>query len=48
VARRSLAVVDVISHASGAVNEDRWGALEKTCWVLDGATGLAADHVLPG
>lgn len=48
MAPRTLAVVDAVCDAPGAVNEDRWGALESTCWVLDGSTGLTADRVLPG
>jgi serine/threonine protein phosphatase PrpC len=48
VAPLSLAVVDAVCEASGAVNEDRWGALERALWVLDGSTGLTADRVLPG
>jgi len=48
VAPRTVAVVDAICEPSGAVNEDRWGALDQSAWVLDGSTGLAREHVLPG
>ncbi|HEV2551413.1 MAG TPA: protein phosphatase 2C domain-containing protein [Stellaceae bacterium] len=48
MALRSLAVIDAVCDAPGAVNEDRWGALEQSAWVLDGSTGLAREHVLPG
>jgi len=48
VSLRTLAVVDAICEPSGAVNEDRWGALENACWVMDGATGLTSERVLPG
>ena len=44
----SLAIVHAVSEPSGAVNEDRWGALGSAVWVLDGATGLVAERVLPG
>lgn len=44
----TLAVIDAVCDASGAVNEDRWGALDAAAWVLDGATGLAAQRLLPG
>jgi serine/threonine protein phosphatase PrpC len=45
---RTLVVVDAVCEPSGAVNEDRWGALEHSAWVLDGSTGLTTEHVLPG
>src|SRR5215472_6274495 len=48
MAVRTLAVVDAICEPSAAVNEDRWGALERSAWVQDGATGLTAERVLPG
>ncbi len=48
MAPRTLAVVDAVCDAPGAVNEDRWGALDHSAWVLDGSTGLTTDHVLPG
>jgi serine/threonine protein phosphatase PrpC len=44
----SFVVVDAVSEPSGAVNEDRWGAVENACWVMDGATGLTSERVLPG
>jgi len=44
-----LQVIEAVCHPAGAVNEDRWGACDdKAVWVLDGATGLAAQRVLPG
>ncbi len=48
MAPRTLAVVDAVCVPSGAVNEDRWGALDRSVWVLDGSTGLTTEHVLPG
>jgi protein phosphatase 2C-like protein len=48
VATLSLSVVDAVSEPSGVVNEDRWGALERSAWVLDGSTGLTTERVLPG
>ena len=43
-----LTVIEAVCQAAGAVNEDRWGARDDKVWVLDGATGLAAERVLPG
>jgi len=44
-----LQVIEALCEPSGAVNEDRWGARDdKAVWILDGATGLAAERVLPG
>jgi hypothetical protein len=44
-----LQVIEAVCQPAGAVNEDRWGARDdKAVWVLDGATGLAAQRLLPG
>ncbi len=43
-----LQILDAVSRPGGAVNEDRWGALDHSVWILDGATGLAEQRVLPG
>ena len=44
-----LQVIEAVCQPAGAVNEDRWGVHDdKAVWVLDGATGLAAQRVLPG
>jgi serine/threonine protein phosphatase PrpC len=43
-----LSIVDAVSRPSGAVNEDRWGAGDGAVWILDGATGIAEQRVLPG
>ena len=44
-----IEVIEALCQPSGAVNEDRWGAYDdKAVWVLDGATGLADERVLPG
>lgn len=44
-----LQVIDATCQPAGAVNEDRWGVRDdKAVWVLDGATGLAEERVLPG
>ena len=48
MAPRILAVIDAVCEPSGTVNEDRWGALEQSAWVLDGSTGLTTERVLPG
>jgi serine/threonine protein phosphatase PrpC len=41
-------IVDAVSEPGGAINEDRWGALDHVVWLLDGATGIAEERVLPG
>ena len=44
-----LQVVEAACEPAGAINEDRWGTCDdKAVWVLDGATGLADERVLPG
>ncbi|HKW53631.1 MAG TPA: protein phosphatase 2C domain-containing protein [Stellaceae bacterium] len=44
-----LQVIEAVCQPAGAVNEDRWGARDDgAVWVLDGATGIAAQRVLPG
>jgi serine/threonine protein phosphatase PrpC len=43
-----LQVVDAVCEPSGSVNEDRWGASDGAIWVLDGATGLTEQRLLPG
>lgn len=43
-----LKVVDAVCEPAGAVNEDRWGARAAAVWILDGATGIAEERVLPG
>jgi hypothetical protein len=41
-------VIDAISHAGQAINEDRGTALARAAWVLDGATGLGPQRLFPG
>ena len=41
-------VIEAMCQPAGTVNEDRWGTREGAVWLLDGATGLAAQRVLPG
>lgn len=42
-------MIEAVCQPAGAVNEDRWGARDDNMvWVLDGATGLADERVLPG
>jgi hypothetical protein len=43
-----LQVVDAVCESSGSVNEDRWGTIADAVWVLDGATGLTEQRLLPG
>jgi hypothetical protein len=43
-----FALRDSVSIAGGTCNEDAAGFLPHAAWVLDGATGLAPDRVLPG
>jgi hypothetical protein len=43
-----LDVVDAVCEPAGLVNEDRWGGLDRAAWVIDGATGIAEERVLPG
>jgi len=43
-----MQVIEAMCQPAGAVNEDRWGACDGAVWLLDGATGLAAQRVLPG
>jgi hypothetical protein len=46
--RVRLQVIEAMCQPAGTVNEDRWGTREGVVWLLDGATGLAAQRVLPG
>jgi len=44
-----LQVIEAVCQPAGTVNEDRWGTRDgKAVWVLDGATGIADERVLPG
>lgn len=44
-----LQVIEAVCQPAGTVNEDRWGARDdKAVWILDGATGLTDERVLPG
>jgi serine/threonine protein phosphatase PrpC len=43
-----LQVIEAMCQPAGTVNEDRWGARDGAVWLLDGATGVAAQRVLPG
>jgi serine/threonine protein phosphatase PrpC len=43
-----LQVIEAVCEPAGAINEDRWGASQDAVWLLDGATGLAEQRVLPG
>ena len=43
-----LQVIEAVCQPAGAVNEDRWGARDGMVWLLDGATGLAEQRLLPG
>ncbi|HEX6840832.1 MAG TPA: PP2C family serine/threonine-protein phosphatase [Stellaceae bacterium] len=44
-----LQVVEAVCQPAGAANEDRWGARDDMAvWVVDGATGVADERVLPG
>jgi Protein phosphatase 2C len=43
-----LQVIEAMCQPAGTINEDRWGAGDGAVWLLDGATGLAAQRVLPG
>ncbi len=43
-----LVLADTISIASGAHNEDRAGLTGHAAWVLDGATDVLAQRILPG
>ncbi len=39
---------DAVSRPSAAVNEDLYGVIDGAAWILDGATGIADQRVLPG
>ncbi|MFO1171048.1 MAG: protein phosphatase 2C domain-containing protein [Hyphomicrobiaceae bacterium] len=43
-----LTILDRISVASGAVNDDRVGAAGPLAWAIDGATDVLAEPLLPG
>jgi serine/threonine protein phosphatase PrpC len=46
-----LDILEAVSEAEprpGRVNEDVYGAIERAVWVLDGATGIAEQRILPG
>ncbi len=38
----------VVSRPSGKVNDDAVDVLDHIAWVLDGATGISSDRLLPG
>ena len=41
-------VQGLVSQPSGAVNDDGIDVLDRMAWVLDGATGISSDRLLPG
>ena len=43
-----LKIIDQISIASGAVNDDRVGAAGTLAWAIDGATDVLAEPLMPG
>jgi hypothetical protein len=43
-----LSVVEIISAAAGAINDDRAGYAGACVWVIDGATDCAPQRYLPG
>ncbi len=45
---RGFQLLDSVSVASGALNEDRIGQASGMAWVIDGATDVAAERLLPG
>jgi hypothetical protein len=45
---QTLNVVEIISAAAGAVNDDRAGSAGACVWVIDGATDCAPERYLPG
>src|SRR5215468_4372725 len=45
---QTLSVVEIISAAAGAVDDDRAGYAGACVWVIDGATDCAPQRYLPG
>jgi hypothetical protein len=45
---QTLSIVEIISAAAGAVNDDRAGYAGACVWVIDGATDSAPQRYLPG
>jgi hypothetical protein len=45
---RTLSVVEIVSAAAGAVNDDRAGYAGACIWIIDGATDCAPQRYLPG
>jgi Protein phosphatase 2C len=43
-----LHVIDAVCEPSGKVNEDIAGGTNAAAWVMDGATGLGDEQLLPG
>lgn len=43
-----LRILDQISDASGAVNDDRVGAAGPLAWAIDGATDVLVEPIMPG
>ena len=43
----SLAISDSGSDAGGAHNDDCWGSVSTAVWILDGATALSQERLLP-
>lgn len=41
-------ILDLVSVASGAVNDDRVGAAGSLAWAIDGATDVLAEPLMPG
>ena len=47
MASARLEIVDHICAAGTHHNDDIWGATATAAWVIDGATGLSAERILP-
>jgi hypothetical protein len=43
-----LYVIDKVCEPSGTINEDMAGSTTTAAWVMDGATGLGDERLLPG
>lgn len=45
---RRFRLEGAVSRPAGRINDDAFDALDRIAWVLDGATGISPDRLLPG
>lgn len=45
---RRFRLEGAVSRSAGRINDDAFDVLDRIAWVLDGATGISPDRLLPG